>query len=71
MSFCSLALRRFDGLQLVAERAVIASLESAFGALPLARFNQMFQTPGTYIRRLAAFGAAPVALHSQLILSLP
>src|SRR5882672_407235 len=60
-----------DRFQLVAKRPVVTPIQSAPHTLPLARLNQMIQTTETHTRRFTTFRAAPVALHSQLILSLP
>jgi len=57
--------------QPVAEGAVVTALEAPFFTLALSRFDQVFQTPRALNRRLPALGAAPVALHSQLVFSLP
>lgn len=66
--FDGVAFCRFFGLQLVAQRSIIAPLEAAFCALPFACFNQMFQTTRTDARRLSTFRAALVTLHSQFVL---
>src|SRR5258706_3363058 len=60
-----------DRLELVAERAVVTALKAPVLPLPLTRFNQVLQTTGALHRRLAALGAALVAFHAQLILTLP
>lgn len=57
--------------QPVAQRAVVTALEAAFLTLALSRFDQVFQTPRTLHGRLPTLGAAPVALHSQLVFPLP
>ena len=50
-------------LELVAQRIVIAAFETAFGALALARFNQVFEAARPLNGRLAALGATLVPLH--------
>jgi hypothetical protein len=63
-----ISMHRFE---LVAERAVIAALEPAFGPLPFPRSDEMFQASRSLGGRLAAFGAPAIALHAQLVLALP
>ena len=58
-------------LELIAQRIVVASLETAFLALPLAGFDKVLKTPGALGGRGAAFGAPPIPLHPRLIFSLP
>jgi|SRR5882724_10870797 len=57
--------------ELVAQRVIIATLETAFLPLTFARFDQVFQTPGPLRRGRSAFGTPPISLHPQLIFSLP
>ena len=58
-------------LQLVTERAVIATLEATFLALPLARFDQMLETTRPLHGGFAALSASFISLHPELILPLP
>ena len=57
--------------ELVAQRVVIATFETAFLPLAFARFDQVFKTPGPLCRRRSAFGTPPVSLHPQLVFPLP
>jgi hypothetical protein len=57
--------------ELIAQRVVIASLETALLPLPLAGFDEVLEAPGTLRRGRSAFGAPPISLHPQLIFSLP
>ena len=60
-----------DLLQLVAERPVVAPLESAFLALALASLDEVLQASRADRCGLPAFGATLVPLHAQLIFALP
>jgi hypothetical protein len=60
----------FNGLQFVAESAVVAAFESAFLPLAFAGFHQVFQTTRSLNRWLTALRAPLVPLHAQLVLSL-
>ena len=59
------------GLELIAQRIVIASLETALLALAFACLDEVFQTPGPLGCGGAAFRAPSVSLHPQLIFPLP
>jgi hypothetical protein len=60
----------FDGLQFVAESAVVAPFEPALFALTFAGFYQVFQTTRPLDRCLTTLRAPFVPLHAQLIFSL-
>jgi hypothetical protein len=64
------SISRSQGLQLIAERAVVTALKAPFLALPLASFDQVFKAPGTLCCGLTAFGAPFVPLHPQLVFAL-
>jgi hypothetical protein len=59
------------GLQFVAQRIVVTSLQAAFLSLPFPGDNQVFEAAGALSGRLAAFRAAFVALSPHLVFSLP
>ena len=58
-------------LQPVAECVVVASLKPTLLSLPLARLDQVLQTPRALYGRLPTFCAPLVTQHAQLILALP
>jgi hypothetical protein len=58
------------GLQFIAQRIVVTSLEAAFLSLPFSGDDQVFQAAGALSGRLAAFRAPFVALSPHLVFSL-
>ena len=58
-------------LEFVAEGAVVAADESTFFALAFAGFDEVLQATGAHNGFFAAFGAALVALHPELVFALP
>jgi hypothetical protein len=66
------AVERRGGLsfELVTERIEIAALEAAEGSLALARPDEVFEAPGALSGWFAAFGAAFVSEHAQLVFAL-
>jgi hypothetical protein len=66
------AIERRRGLsfKLVTERIKITAFEAAEGSLALARPDEVFEAPGAFGGRLAAFGAAFVSEHAQLVFAL-
>lgn len=59
-----------QALQPVTQGVAITAFEAAFGPLPFPRFDEVLEAAGAFGGGLAAFGAALVALHAQLILAL-
>jgi hypothetical protein len=59
------------GLQFIAERIVVASLETAFLSLPFPGDNQVFQTARALSGGLATFSAPLVTLSAHLVFTLP
>lgn len=57
-------------LKLVTQRSVVTAFQAAAPPLALTSFDQMLQTSGCLDRRFAAFSAAFITLHSQLIFPL-
>ena len=57
-------------LKPVAQRIEIAPLQPAFDALTFARLDQVLEASRALDGWLTAFGAAFIALHSQLVLAL-
>lgn len=61
----------FLALEFVAERSVVTPLQTAFFALSFTGLDQVLQAARAFGGRLAAFRAAFIPLHAQLILALP
>lgn len=59
------------GLKSITQRIVVPPPQATFSALALPRFDQVLQAARSLDRWLAALCAALVALHPQLVLSLP
>src|ERR1035438_7773706 len=58
-------------LELIAQRVVVATLQSVLLSLPLSRLDQVLQAARPLHSRGPALRASLVALHAHLILPLP